>query len=405
MNNDFSSVDSGNAARYTVLDTNSQAHLENGIRQAYIGISLLLEGVSTMARQRQHVTLPNGESIWVTGNTVSDMFNNFLSRMGLVNTNLQAESSVILGDFVRETYEPQFMNGLAPTTKSNYELYLNHYILPFFGNMAMNGITTGNVQEFLDWMANAKEHGRRKNLNKRTIERVKGLSSRIFEVAKDMGAVSKNPFKSKLLRISAESAKHHEALPDDMTDRVKRELPKLKDDIARIIIALAIYTGMRREEILGLRWENINLEDGYCEVLRTVTYPDNNKPVIRDRAKSESSIRTVILPKALVNLLLPYRQECGYVVGGNSPLPYSTLARHVRKGRKELGISSYSLHDFRVTYGTQLKENGLTSAQTADLLGHADTRMVETIYARTRAEGILKRRGEIERLNTAYVEC
>ena len=49
-----------------------------------------------------------------------------------------------------------------------------------------------------------------------------------------------------------------------------------------------------------------------------------------------------------------------------------------------------------------LKENGMTSAQVADLMGHADTRMVETVYARAREEGIKKRRGDLEKMNKQY---
>ncbi len=55
--------------------------------------------------------------------------------------------------------------------------------------------------------------------------------------------------------------------------------------------------------------------------------------------------------------------------------------------------------NFRTTYATQLKEYGCSSAIVADLMGHADTRMVETIYARTRHEGILKQLDFLERLN------
>ena len=44
----------------------------------------------------------------------------------------------------------------------------------------------------------------------------------------------------------------------------------------------------------------------------------------------------------------------------------------------------------------------MTSAQVADLMGHADTRMVETVYARTREEGIQKRRVDIEKLNALF---
>ena len=60
-----------------------------------------------------------------------------------------------------------------------------------------------------------------------------------------------------------------------------------------------------------------------------------------------------------------------------------------------MGFTDY---DFRTTFGTQLKESGKTSAQVADLLGHADTRMVERIYARTRHEGVMKHLKAVEEL-------
>ena len=78
------------------------------------------------------------------------------------------------------------------------------------------------------------------------------------------------------------------------------------------------------------------------------------------------------------------------------------MSRRFRKGQKILQISNFCNHDFRTTYGTQLKESGLTSAQVADLMGHADTRMVETVYARAREEGIQKRRSDLNKLNMPY---
>jgi len=76
------------------------------------------------------------------------------------------------------------------------------------------------------------------------------------------------------------------------------------------------------------------------------------------------------------------------------------MQRTYRAAFKKLGIlGKYNNHDWRSTFGTQLKERGMSSAIVADLLGHADTRMVETTYARTRHEGILKQRSAVEALN------
>ena len=77
----------------------------------------------------------------------------------------------------------------------------------------------------------------------------------------------------------------------------------------------------------------------------------------------------------------------------------STLRRTYKSAFKELGISDYDNHDWRTTFGTQLKEAGITSAQVADLMGHADTRMVEKTYAPTRHEGIMKHKNTLERIN------
>ena len=87
----------------------------------------------------------------------------------------------------------------------------------------------------------------------------------------------------------------------------------------------------------------------------------------------------------------------------DTPVSYSTAQTTYRAAFKALGIEGrFNNHDWRTTYGTQLKESGLTSAQVADLLGHADTRMVETTYARTRHEGIMKQKAAIEALNKTF---
>ena len=80
-------------------------------------------------------------------------------------------------------------------------------------------------------------------------------------------------------------------------------------------------------------------------------------------------------------------------------MPPSSFERMYRKVFKSLGISGYNNHDWRTTFGTQLKEAGITSAQVADLMGHADTRMVEKTYAPTRHESIMKHKNTLERIN------
>ena len=166
-----------------------------------------------------------------------------------------------------------------------------------------------------------------------------------------------------------------------------------------------IYTGLRREEILGLDWNHIHLEEGYGSVERVVVYPDSKSTVIKDTPKTKHSIRDFIIPQPLAAILEAVSDKHGFIIHGRDPqdpVSLSTFRRMYHSAFRKLGISEYNNHDWRTTFGTQLKEAGMTSAQIADMLGHADTRMVETVYARARHEGIMKNKNTVEMLNQAY---
>ncbi len=126
---------------------------------------------------------------------------------------------------------------------------------------------------------------------------------RIFEIAKEKKIIDESPVKKRLLRNTGEKAGHYEALAPIDADRVKRLLSTLEVERQRLLIGLLAYTGMRPEEALGLRWEDVYLEKGYCDIVATVTYPDKSKPCLREATKTEQSERAALLPMPLVEML------------------------------------------------------------------------------------------------------
>ena len=318
----------------------------------------------------------------------------------------KAKPAMTLREFVDQVYRPSFMSGLAATTNANYESYLSLNILTFMGNMPIDQIRVDTIQRFYDWMATAGERGRKNNLNRKTIDRIGGFASRIFKVAMEMKIIQDTPFKNTLLRNNGAKEGHHKALPDEELDRIKRLIPALNHPRQRLYMGLLVYTGLRREEIMGLRWENIHLQEGYGEVVQVVVYPNKKRAVVKDNPKMEASERIFFIPRPLQQLLMPHCQEKGYMIHSRTkekPASPSTMEWNYKAAFEKLGIlGKYDNHDFRATFGTQLKEMGFTSAQVADLLGHADTRMVETVYARTRKQGILKHQKAVEIMNAAY---
>ena len=140
------------------------------------------------------------------------------------------------------------------------------------------------------------------------------------------------------------------------------------------------------------------LEQNCGYVRRGVTYPDNSKPWI-DIPKTQTSARTILITRIPKQILTSTMHESGFILGGEKPWCYSHKERVRKRAFEHLGIKGFTPYDFRTTFATQAKESGQTSAQVADLLGHKDTRMVETIYARTRHHSVMKQLEAIERLN------
>lgn len=271
-----------------------------------------------------------------------------------------------------------------------------------------NFFTVTTIQDFYNWMASTSQYGRKNDLNADTIKRVGGFLGKIFRVAVEMGVVQSSPVKNALLKNPGKSAKHHKAIPSEEMDRIKKAIPSLSNERERLYMTLLAYTGMRPEEVLGMRWEHIHLENpnkAYCRVERTVTYTGRAKTTtISDSGKTINSIRTIPLTLPVVQILQAATCKEGYVLGRDTPLCYSTHQRTCNHAFKELGIKGkFSSYDFRTTYATELCEAGLTSKQVGDLMGHADTRMVETVYARSREAGVMQHLDFLNKLNSVYV--
>lgn len=117
------------------------------------------------------------------------------------------------------------MKLFCSTISINKAYCVNLNIIPFVGDMRLDEVNVSTIQPFYDWMAHAGEHGRKKNLNRKTIERVRDLISRIFKVVCEMNLSNESPFKKTLLKIKAEPA-HHSLpsilVPSALTDMKKR---------------------------------------------------------------------------------------------------------------------------------------------------------------------------------------
>ena len=249
-------------------------------------------------------------------------------------------------------------------------------------------------------MAQGSKNGFRSDFTENTILRTLGTLIQIMKDAVEVSEViSKFPYKSSLIINNGRPSKHHKAIPPELYQEVKTIIPTLSDPKERILMALLITTGMRPEEIYGLRWEDISCDWRYLHIERAVTYPDKNLSHI-NLPKTDKSSRFVNLMNWVADILQERQEDSGFILGGDKPLCYATRSRLQRSAWKNTRLEGKHIcpYDFRANFATMLCESGKSDKQVADLMGHTVTRMVDHIYAPARKEGILQHKDDCEKL-------
>ena len=152
-------------------------------------------------------------------------------------------------------------------------------------------------------------------------------------------------------------------------------------------IKLLIATGLRRSELLGLRWADYDQAAGTLAVTGKVVRVSGNGLVRVDETKSAAGRRIVPLPQFAVKMLgkrreLPYVGEQTVIfpsTAGTLRDP-NNFGKEWRKARKELGVPEVTTHSFRKTLATLIDEERLSARIGADHLGHSKVSMTQDRY-------------------------
>ena len=154
-----------------------------------------------------------------------------------------------------------------------------------------------------------------------------------------------------------------------------------------VIVLLAGTTGLRRGELIGLRWGDIDFESGQADVTRSIWRN------VEGDTKTEVSRRPVPLHPIVIESLKEWRRESLYSSdadfifpsvekNGTQPIsPETILRRQIRPALKKLGITKrIGFHTFRHTLGTLLRQRGIDIKTAQELLRHTNPRITMGIY-------------------------
>lgn len=161
------------------------------------------------------------------------------------------------------------------------------------------------------------------------------------------------------------------------------------------MIMLLIYTGMRRGELFGLEWKDIDFENGYLNIVRTSQYI-GNKTLITKEPKTKSSRRCMKISQSLVDLLKEYRafQSEQRLKTGSEwhntdrlftqlnglPMCPDSLTKWFSNFLKKHNLRQVTLHSLRHTNATLLIAEGTDIRTVSSRLGHSNTATTLNIY-------------------------
>ena len=262
---------------------------------------------------------------------------------------------------------------LRPTTQLGYEGWIYNHLIPGLGSIQLNRLTQADLQQFFRTM---KESGRKSNVQKRG----KGMADRsvrschaVCQMALDKAVEEKvihgNPAAG--CRLPPIKGREMQVLTQE---EMRRFLIQAKAEGMYELFLLDLTTGMRRGELLALRWDDLDFATGKLRIDKQVC-PVGGKLIISE-PKTKAANRTIILPPAMLEVLAEYKK------GIFSDLMFPSRVKpeqpidpgYVRKRLQVIldwaGCKRVRFHDLRHTFATMSLENDALDDHRPCLLGH-----------------------------------
>lgn len=297
------------------------------------------------------------------------------------------------------------MRNLAPRTVDTYRRALENYVYPLLGRKTLPEVTSFMLSDFFSHILNEKNAAikqRRspdKRLNPLTVRRVYYLLSQIFRAAYQWDQIATNPMdkldppRGKTRRPQIFSLSILQAIISALRNEGKE---------FQLIIQLAITTGCREGELLGLSWNDYDEENHTFFVHQTIQYTPAKGVYIYPNTKTESSKRDIYIIPQLQDALLDMRKRMIHIKryatprwnssnlvffnADGTPIRPNTLSNQFTDFIRKNDIPHLRFHDLRGFFATQLMMEGFSLADIIRKTGHSRASTLLDYYGHALAE-------------------
>ena len=294
-------------------------------------------------------------------------------------------------------------DGRAWSTRDRYEANLNSWIEPRWGKEELTAIKAPLVEEWLRMLHQKPRKGKGpqslaverelKPLAPASKAKIRNLMSVLFNHAIRWDFTDRNPISGPNKGAGVRQSSKRVSIPDILEVSEMRAIVAKLQLRERVLLFLAMVTGLRRGEFTGIQWGDIDFANLLIDVRRSVV------DQVVGRCKTEASQKPVPIDEFTAQDLLAwyrvtsYREPGDWVFTSNShragkkrgkqPLWLQSIMRyHIEPVIRELGIDKrVSWHTFRRTYTTLLQANREDVKVVQELLRHGSAKVTMDVYA------------------------
>lgn len=336
----------------------------------------------------------------------------------LNNHDYQQPSKITLGEWLT-IWEEEYLNAVKPFTKLNYTQHIKNHIRPALGKRKLQELNGTDIQQFYNQLLLTggkkrlhDETGRivKKNgetvyipapLSAKTVKNIHGVLHRALEKAVKLGYIRTNPADS----CELSRAEKKEIRPLDSED-IARLMEALQDHPFRALFLTTLFTGMRRGEICGLRWDCVDLDSGTIIINKQLQNIPGQPGDYRLVSTKNGKGRILKVSQFVLELLRQQKVKqaqikqlagalwCdgGYVFCNDigQHLSPHTVYHNFKRIAASIGMPSTRLHDLRHSYAVAALQAGddiktvqsnlghHTASFTLDVYGHVTEQMKKT---------------------------
>lgn len=326
-------------------------------------------GSSDMAKYKfnQYVMIDD-KKCWVTANTAQEFADKVL-KLSMNNNKDKHDFKA----YANNWYEVFCKPNIEIATQTTYERQLQKYIFPALGTMYIEDITVDDCQRLFNGMS-----GRKSTKNK-----VREVLTQIFDAAVEDKLIAFNPLKSKRFKITGEESRKTVPYDVKQIQYLVKHIDDVKNPTDRFFVAMLCFHPLRLEEILGIKYGDIDRKKCEVNICRAVTHPTRNQPEIKE-TKTEKSTRIAPLSQR-VRSYMPKGKPDEFVFGGEKALSYTQVVRMCERIQRDTGFSEkITPRRFRCTLLTDIYDQTRDVKLTQDAGGHATPDITFKNYVRGR---------------------